>query len=1608
MPFLQHINWLKRLFSKGANRDVRPELLADGYYTDADNMRPTSITGDAGAMEALRGEELRDGAFLPNGQPIPNADTYVLIGAAYTNGHDVGFWASTNPSNPPLIRIDGTVMAYSPNIPYRYDRPLQIAVVDQCRSGVLYPADDFNDPLFWDIQAIITAFNNNTGQFFGGFNVNTVLVGLNAPPSFPVLDREEPLIDLGGSSGLPVGQYAYCIRWVTANGDRTNWGLETPLIPVPAKWTPSQEFPQSFSGPWGARYPGMRTYGGETAENSILTPTQYAINLRIRIDNQYGYSSIEIKRRRYNDGSGLTNPGIEQIVGRIAISPGQNNIIRFRDTPDAFDEPETIGEIEAQNQVVNIKKPKAVDYSDGRLKYGNFELANQDIGEQITFREVDGRKMTSVTKALQKLATNPDTGLPEIIPDGYTNPYNATYYKSARRGEKYGYGIQCWDGGLGKYPTANIPGLENYAHPNRRDIKGANGNWGADSLAYSDDPIWAASVDVTGTNPEGPVTATFDVMNQGFAKKTNLNFLVNVQRALDSGNTGVYRNADLFTAFDSNPPGNATVIPYQIPFSPFENRVRPSDNGGYAPWRPTGNADGDQNGWGTLPSGWNIPPVVKRLTTSAGAEEFAPNIFGPNYQQDTGYIFSPTYQALGGLLYGVENIPETVQAFTVVRTPPAGRVIMQGFGSYRLTPGPRENNPGLRTPAQKTTNTLVVHFPEEAFSTISQAIVDDLEVNPDRYAVQLVAPYGFYTEQYGYNGRLFGPSDNFSPNAPPVQSAASLGLDMISYGRISFDNGQVNAGEPATGMGVQRDANSNAPDRNYVGFDMWRAFSGDQPQGDPNNPNYYSYFRQFPYNAQNPNDTGGNVYWSIANASRVSENCWSIRLDQGLYAEQAIQNLDFQNSLNRRFYQPWYVVNIIDRNAETPNANIVDYVNTGCHIKMQSCIGVYTNAGVQDFELLDERWQDCVNRFPTDYRYVYVQKPNGEQQRWLNFYGNTQVDLTAIITSLNSTGEALLPNNVTIYGLCECAPFFDGIPKFIRIGDPNYGPPPEQGSRIIVKYDPTAPIEVFGHDIAVAPSIHAVMNFPWESNLYANDDIGFRLNGLGMPHPGFAMNPRYFIPKFTNETEQNITINWLHSIRQWCVMWDCETKLQPAYFVNATSTPGNRRDDSQFFPAIHYVLRSYRFGNSQPSNNPAVEYGFFPQYNDDYPDEGAIWLYGGLRFKPGLNPDYAKQPDIDFKGFPKAGYSFNGDFCTGIIASTEFDPLNQDSPGLRTFLYQNLTNISNENGEIKLLATALGPRGQNQYAFTQKGVCVVLTNKYILSGADGEQIATQSISNYWGEEIWITRNIGLPDQFWRLFSKGHAPAGNGFVDTMMWPDRQSWYTLRGDTIQDIARNKYLSKLGPVLRNLPSDYTPQMSAFYNPVHHEMWASIRPKFEFINNIPILVSPRQFFVYSVLNADWVGSYDFNFDGYLWTPRSNLGMRLCETYELERGFQMNGEVREASVMYPVVGAPGSYKEAVRSRIVGDKPDAMELYDKDMNLMVRQSFAEQEAFAPGTGNLWIKRYDSWELFWNRVSAAYNAARPRPQDEFFYVKIVYNTPTDKYVTMGENQLKNIK
>jgi hypothetical protein len=330
----------------------------------------------------------------------------------------VAFWASSDPANyDPIIKVNATTMARHPDIPYTFDHMMQMPMTlqDGCETGLIYPVDGNAPALFWDVQDIIDNFNSGSVKYFSGFVVTSQFVNPTIPANYPVFVRFE---DVGAPSGVPAGQVRYSIRYVFGDGERTNIGLWTPLIPIPF----NSETPTDPVSP----YPGGRSTGSDPLP--LTFGTRYATVLNFRLDNYNNFTSYEIIRQAYTDGAGLVGAGEVRVVGRFNLAPQQwTPVATFQDPTDSnvF---ELVPPDEVPIETLEFTAPYTSEYSASRLEYGNVQLASQ-VPTGVTFREVGGNKSVPFTKAITA-----DVG-GVTVPDGYNNPVHATYSKSCARGE---------------------------------------------------------------------------------------------------------------------------------------------------------------------------------------------------------------------------------------------------------------------------------------------------------------------------------------------------------------------------------------------------------------------------------------------------------------------------------------------------------------------------------------------------------------------------------------------------------------------------------------------------------------------------------------------------------------------------------------------------------------------------------------------------------------------------------------------------------------------------------------------------------------------------------------------------------------------------------------------------------------------------------------------------------------------------------------------------------------------------------------------------------------------------------------------------------------------
>ena len=224
--------------------------------------------------------------------------------------------------------------------------------------------------------------------------------------------------------------------------------------------------------------------------------------------------------------------------------------------------------------------------------------------------------------------------------------------------------------------------------------------------------------------------------------------------------------------------------------------------------------------------------------------------------------------------------------------------------------------------------------------------------------------------------------------------------------------------------------------------------------------------------------------------------------------------------------------------------------------------------------------------------------------------------------------------------------------------------------------------------------------------------------------------------------------------------------------------------------------------------------------------------------------------------------------------------------------------------------------------------------------------------------------------------------------------------MTGDSIIDISRGKYLSQLKPYLESYPLGYEAMSSAVYDRSHNEAWISTG---EFAG------LPSQLFVYSAQTGEWVGLYSYAMDGFTSNGPDTYGHRDLETYILNSGAVISGDTRRSSVTVPVVGDVGILKELTRWAVTGSKPDEIEVLDKDYNVICRQNEAIAAALNPQEAQYWVLRYrNGWEQWAASVLESVDAARPRPQDELFYIRCTWFSDGSKHLVSLSGSMQNIK
>lgn len=418
----------------GATHDIDLELSGNqntGKYFDSENGRVSSQK-DKGSWKKIKGNALIS-SNSGTGQ-------FFCMCSISINGDLFEIWTEKTNSAPPKIIINGTLMGESVNMPWLYAHRIQWDKNENCIGGEIYLTDFNVPPMILNLKDIKDNFTNGTQKYFADFNPELYYINLNSPLDIPVFKE---LVDLGSGAGLPVGSYQYSIRYSNDEGDKTNWSVLTP--PIPVLESVDKTIPQH------RQYYGAKAYGNKA---NLLFPTRFGVRIRYRVTNISDYKYIEIRRIGYNSEAGIDTVPQGQLIAKIDILPGEISIRDFID-PVNSNVQDTLADNEELFETSTIERAKGIRYHDKKLILMNFETSSKETTANIQTIGNSNQKIIPVSKHLGKL--------------GFNDPVNHTYNKNYQSNEKYSFGVAMFDGGGGAGFVFEDANIKNIQAPSRRD-----------------------------------------------------------------------------------------------------------------------------------------------------------------------------------------------------------------------------------------------------------------------------------------------------------------------------------------------------------------------------------------------------------------------------------------------------------------------------------------------------------------------------------------------------------------------------------------------------------------------------------------------------------------------------------------------------------------------------------------------------------------------------------------------------------------------------------------------------------------------------------------------------------------------------------------------------------------------------------------------------------------------------------------------------------------------------------------------------------------------------------------------------------------------------------
>jgi hypothetical protein len=1445
------------------------------------------------------------------------------------NGHIVEIWASDVIGEKPMIRINGVIVAYTGALPFDLEHPLQYDKNESCVGGEFYVTNNNTPPLVFNVKDLLDNSSDVdcTEKYFSEFELEAYEIQVSAILYKPAFIKQDP-----SSSG-----YDYVVGGTGLNVGSYSYayrfvdseGETTEFSPI-TELIPVVRNASSANGP---QYPFSRTFSSAPDINSA---TSYGNHLRIRYQNDNMFAYIELRRDSWYAGDPIGTPPVSQIIASIPVTTGMN-VVNVLDKADAlFDGVTELDPEEQSSNGANIKRAKAIRYFNSRLYLMNIGYESKDIEDKVTFVDNTTAGRFSTIEKLGKA--------------GHKHVYNAAMYKSNMRGEKTGFGVVLFDKSNNPTFALPIPNAENFPFPNRRDVVST------DTLNSS----YKGTVRAANTN--GTVSETHEVFDlAGAANKTGQDDTKD-----EDGLMYNYR-------------ADAVLLPdwweytkaQMNPVSQFDTKSKLNK------------------------------AVNKQVALDSGNTwiDYAPKGFGSNYYAQ-GFAFK-----------GLQSYPSWADGFSVVQTEPAKRVVAQGLGFYSLIPA--DVTAGSDT--QKETNAFWSYFPD--LDVLNPEIAEDFINNPSTYSLQLVSPLGYFSEVYNTRKEEAG--------------IRRKGADIITYARIIRDYNSITPTQQINpGLGNSSgitDPSDPSSTYKYVAYGRYTnsLAGGTSPA--------------FPANAQ------GNKTFPIIEAGDVTTNSTRqgyLRIVVDDSVTGAIYNQlgmngasNVNNNANEagvmEWREPMYVINLI-KNSDIPSGVTTEYKYGSNYIKFKSLVLESSGANSQSAVLVSERWEDCIpeiqgqvnNAYASQKRFVYVEDVPGIPRRWMNYYFESNIDQAAILTGLAAASPGPFTDPVLtggypiygVYGSSEDAGDGNGVCRVFTLNFelvPGYSAftVPKIGSKVYVQYDNRFPVRVFGGDTYINESIWA----PIDNNYGNNGEPSEVEGGWIFPSNEFKMNAPF--PLKAYEFVDNYPI-WENSgpwnydddyhfqfcsalkanaafIRQLITVWPAETRVNLSFAFNVEQP--DKAVSDQYYPLINYIPRPYKWNLSEPTD--AVQFAddnnMIPDYFDDYGYEWNLWNNGGFRFLMNdlqTNIDYSKsQTNKSFFTKPVVGFEEQTDFCTRIIWSLRRPANAQNAPSVKTFPLANNFNISDDTGEIKFGWSAMsGDKGNNLYAFTDSGVCLLVVDKRVIHEINANELATIG-SDVGGilNQLWIDKTIGMHDETWRSWAE--------YSNALFFTNGISAYAFSDNQLNDIARTGFFELLNRKYNQLIGEgYESRLSGGFNVLTKEYIMNVNDQDREDPQFSTLIYGTQ-----QTSLQCQSSYDY--DKYLYYKNKLFGMKGSGTYELGVGNQINGDDMPCYLTNVSDAVIIADKEFIRIRVNSNsKPEQIYFYKSyaDYKTDTYDSVVDANAVP-----LSIKNYFGYECY---IPRSIYAPYERNQGRMVLFKIVSSADEEFLVTSTAVQYKALK